>query len=500
MRAIDNFLNKITMYRLVLYELIFLLVAAAALGFFGLLAYSPLFIAFSAAYIFAVAWIANKIFALAFQAPSNPESTFITAFILALIITPASSLLDVNFLSLAGLAAALASASKYILAIEKKHIFNPAAIAVAITAFTLNESATWWVGTLAMLPFVIAGGLLVVRKMQRFDLVLSFLGAALLIIVGFTFVNGGNVYSAVADILLYSPIFFLATIMLTEPFTTPPTRILRIAYGALVGFLFPPFVHLGSIYSTPELALLLGNAFSYLVGHKQKLVLTLKEKNRLTSDVYEFVFSPDKKPVFQPGQYMEWTLWHPWSDTRGIRRFFTIASSSIEKDVRLGVKFYPSGSSFKKKFLAMLVGETIVASERAGDFTLPKGTDKKLVFIAGGIGITPFRSMVQYLLDKREQRSIVLFYSNKTSADVAYREIFDEAQMKLGLKTVYIYTEGAAAARLDAQTIVREVPDYRESMFYLSGPHGMVVAFEDVLKGIGVSPVQIKKDFFPGYV
>lgn len=506
MRTIDNLLNKITMYRLVLYELIGLLVAAAALGFFGILPYAPINLAFSVLYIIAVAWIVNRVFAFVFEAPSNPESTYITALILALIITPAGPFLDLNFLSLAGWAAALASASKYIFAIQKKHLFNPAAIAVTITAVALQQSASWWVGTLSLLPFVLVGGFLITRKIRRFDLVLGFIVSAFISVVGLNVANGGNVVSAMTNGLLNSPLFFLATVMLTEPLTTPPSRWLRILYGAFVGFLFSPAVHLGSTYSTPELALLIGNVFSYIVSPKQKLVLRLSARNQLTTDVYEFVFSADKHVAFKPGQYMEWTLAHAEPDSRGIRRYFTLASSPSEEGVRIGVKFYPNGSSFKKSLLAMKAGDTVVASQRAGDFVLPRNKKKKLAFIVGGIGVTPFRSMIKYLLDRQEPRSMVLLYSNKTPADVAYKSFFQEAGQKLGLKTVYVFMDRAAApdmpgivSSLDAQTIAREVPDYKERMFYLSGPQGMVTAFDDILRGMGVKENMIKKDYFPGF-
>src|SRR5581483_9799229 len=115
--AIDNLLNRITMYRLVFYELVFLLAAGAVLGFFGLVPLSPLYLALSVAIIFGACWIVNLIFATLFEAPSNPESTWITALILALIITPPSGPLDHIYLPLALWASAWAVASKYILAI-----------------------------------------------------------------------------------------------------------------------------------------------------------------------------------------------------------------------------------------------------------------------------------------------------------------------------------------------------------------------------------------------
>src|SRR5258708_34079548 len=110
---------------------------------------------------------------------------------------------------------------------------------------------------------------------------------------------------------------------------------------------------------------------------------------------------------------MEWTVGHAHSDTGGNRRYFTLASSPTEKEVHLGVRFYDPSSSFQRAVVELPAGSTIVAGQVAGEFTLPKDPQKKLVFIAGGIGITPFRSMVKYLLDRDEKRAITLFYSNR---------------------------------------------------------------------------------------
>ena len=507
MKFIDNILNKVTMYRMVLYELIGLLVVAGIFGQFGILPYTPVSLLFSTVFIIVVSWITNKVFAWAYSAPSNPESAYITALILALIITPALSFGDKSFIIFAFWASSLAMASKYILAIRKKHLFNPAAIAVVITAFALNLSASWWVGTAVMLPFVLFGGFLVTRKIQRFDLVVSSIIASFVVILGLSLLHGGNALALGWNVLISTPIIFFATVMLTEPLTTPPTGLLRVPYGILTGILFAPAIHLGSVYSTPELSLAISNVFSYLVSPKKKLTLKLKEIRQLAPDTYDFIFLPDQRMKYRPGQYMEWTLSHKWPDSRGVRRYFTLASSPTERELSLGVKFYDKGSSFKKKLLGMQVGDTIVASGLAGDFVLPKDTKKKLVFIAGGIGITPFRSMVQYMIDKKEARDVVLLYSNKRIQDIAYEDVFDIAERTLGMKTLYAVTDPDAdmpalpnvTRTIDARTISENIPDYRERTFYLSGPHGMVTAFESVLQSMGVKESQIKVDFFPGF-
>jgi glycine betaine catabolism B len=252
----------------------------------------------------------------------------------------------------------------------------------------------------------------------------------------------------------------------------------------------------------------LGNIFSYVVSPKTKIIAPLVEKFQISSDIFDFGFNHGKQFAFEPGQYMEWTLKHPKTDSRGNRRYFTIASSPTEKLVRLGVRFYPNGSSFKKALLALNSNEKIVGGQIAGDFTLPKDKNQPLVFIAGGIGVTPFRSMLKYLVDKNEPRPIVMFYVNKRADEIAYVDVFNQAQQQLGIKLVYTLTDKSGVpanwvgkvGRIDQILIQQEVPDFKDRTFYLSGPHSMVVAYEEVLRGMGISQSRIKKDFFPGLV
>jgi len=338
---VDNLLNRITMYRLVLYYLIFLLGVAVVLSFGGVLLYDPFALLFTIGFLIGTCWLTNTVFAKTFGVPTNVESAYISALILALIITPLQSTHDLWFL---GWSAVLAMASKYILAINRKHLFNPVAFAVALTYLTINQSASWGVGDAAMLPFVLIGGILIVRKIGRFDLVSSFLLTTMVTILAFSLLNRENFIATMQRTILYSPLLFFAFIILTEPLTTPPTRRLQIWYGALVGFLFAPQIHIGALYTTPELAILIGNMFSYIVGPKTTLILRLKDKVQLAPDIYDFIFAPKRKLAFAPGQYMEWTLGHDDPDSRGNRRYFTLASSPTEDNLRLGIKFYRNSS------------------------------------------------------------------------------------------------------------------------------------------------------------
>jgi len=367
-----------------------------------------------------------------------------------------------------------------------------------MTAIFLQSGASWWIGTTWMVPFVLVGGLLIVRKVKRFSLVSSYFSISIIVISGVSIFLGNNLLVVIKNLILETPILFFAFVMLPEPQTTPPGKMRQMIYGGLVGFLSR---------FTPETALLAGNIFSYIISPKEKLLLEFKEKNKIAPDIYDLVFRGKSKMNFLPGQYMEWTYAHKNPDSRGTRRYFTIAASPTEENLRIGVRFSPNGSSFKKALISLKKDDLIVASQLAGEFVLPKDQNKKLIFIAGGIGVTPYRSMIKYLLDTKQRRDIILFYSNKLVSDIVYRDIFDEASQKSGIKTVYTLTDTDNVPQgwqgeigfMDAKMIAKEVPDFKERIFYISGPHSMVDTFEEVLKEMGISKSKIKTDFFPGY-
>src|SRR3990167_10129648 len=119
-KPIDDLLNGITMYRLMLYFLIFLWIVVFILSFFDILPFSFLQFASSTIVILSTCYLTNKLFSYVFKIPTNLESVYISALILVFIVLPAKTVSEFVFLILAG---ALAMASKYILAINRKHIF-----------------------------------------------------------------------------------------------------------------------------------------------------------------------------------------------------------------------------------------------------------------------------------------------------------------------------------------------------------------------------------------
>ncbi len=503
MNFIDKFLNSITMYRLVLYGLSLIALVAIVLGFVGAIPYSGLSLVISLAVILAGCYFFNHAFAWIFKAPTNVDSCWITGCILFFLAAPTLS--GKGLLILVAICA-IAMLSKYTLAFKKKHLFNPVAITAVILGLLSIGDINWWVATPILNMVTLVVGLLIVRKLRRFPMFFAFLIASIGLAI-FTYVLPSNI-SAVEfarQVLFSWQLIFFGTIMFTEPMTTPPTKKTQIMYGVIVGLLFSSQLHIGNFYMSPELALVFGNIFSYLVSSKQKLVLHFKSKKQISATIYDFVFSADQKLRFKSGQYLEWTLPHKTPDTRGNRRFFTVASSPTEQDIRLGIRIAEKdGSTFKKHLLELKENDSFVASQLAGEFTLSDDASQKLVFIAGGIGVTPFRSMVKYLLDinelhknsaqKNERRDIALFYLVNTEADIAYREIFEEAKEKIGLQFVPLVD-----VRINAEMIREKLPDFAERYFYLSGPNGMVESYKKMLSDLGVPSKQVKVDYFPGY-
>ncbi len=502
MRGIDNLLNSFTTYRVVLCGLIFLACISIFFSGIGIVPFSTINLVVSLLLILASCFISNFIYAKIFKVQVNIESFAITGLILFLILTPYElGNSPLNYI----LFSTIAMGSKYVLAIHKKHIFNPAAFSLVVMGLFGAYEGEWWIGNTFLFPFVLLVGLLIVRKVRKFSLFISYFIFAVISISIFAYLNGSDVLKILSQAIPSWPLLFLGTIMLTEPLTMPPKRRLQVFYGALVGFLTGVQFNIGPFFMTSETALILGNIFSYFVSFRKRLILEFKEKIELSPNIYEFIFKKPSSLSFLPGQYFEWTLGNRRPDSRGVRRYFTISSSPTENDIRLGVRLEKDkGSSFKKSLLNLAPGQKIYAGNLSGDFTLPKNKNEKIVFIAGGIGITPFRSMISFMLDKNENRDIVLFYSNAKPEDFVYRDIFYSARQN-GLKTVYILTKETTenwngyTGRLTAEIIKKEVSDFTNRTYYLSGPIAMVDNYKKLLRRLGIKQNKIITDYFPGF-
>ncbi len=504
---IGAFLNNITMYRLLLSGLSTLAGISLVLSIFKVLPYGVLPYVYSLTLVISVSYLSNYFFAKIFKAPVNRDSAFITALILFLILSPVLTFADALVVMLA---AVLASGSKYFLAIDYRHLFNPAAFALLILGLCGSGNAFWWVASPWLLLPVLVFGLLVVRKLRLWSLFGSFIFVYFGVVLVLSLIQGlgfAEIMNIFIERLVSWPIIFFGTIMLTEPFTLPPGRRHQIFYAALVAVLLNLTYSWGPLHFTPELALILGNIFAYTVSFRRRVILTLISKKEIAQDIYEFAFAPNYPFAFKAGQYLEWTLDHSTPDNRGERRYFTIASSPTEKEVKIGIKFAPhKSSSFKSELLSLESGDTIVAGQLAGEFLLPGDKTKKLVFIAGGIGVTPFRSMTKFLLDKKVQADIKFLYSSKLVSEFAYEEIFSQAEKDLNFKRFYFVTDetsnlpaGYRPGFITTLIVKQEIPDYLERIFYLSGPNAMVEAYKKMLLGMGVKGSNIVVDYFPGF-
>ncbi len=504
MKYIDKLLNSITMYRLVLNGLFLFALLGIGFGLAGVLPMSGWQMIVSFFILTISSYTSNLLFGKLFKVPINSESSSITALILFLIMPAPTSIEAGIYLALA---AVVAMGSKYILNIKGKHIFNPAAFGALAVGVAGLMYPTWWVGSAVILPAVAILGFLVARKIHRFDLVITFFLIAAAATFGASMYYGESFIETMRVAIFSGPVIFFATIMLTEPLTSPPTRKMRLLYAAIVALLVSLPYNIGPVYRTPELALILGNFFAYFVSPKQRLILRLKEKLQLAPMVYDFVFTPNQKMAFTAGQYMEWTLAHS-SDSRGNRRFFTIASAPSEKEIHLGVKVPQDHSAFKEALLNMKPGDELMAGGLSGEFNLPIDSHKKVVAIAGGIGITPFRSMVKEMINKNEKRDLVLFYVSADQAEFVYKDVFEEAE-PLGVKSVYVLSAPqdvpapsswkGYSGRITEEMIKDEVSGYKNRVYYISGPPGMVEAYKKLLTGMGVSRSSITTDYFPGY-
>lgn len=495
LKRLDTFLNSITMYRLMLNGLFALAGVSILFAALGWIVYSPLHMIASFFVLTIASHFSNVLFGKLTRAAVNLESVYITALLLFFILDPdVSSLYNIGMLALA---AVIAQASKYVFAIGRRHVFNPVAISAVILGLFGVTSVLWWIATPLLLPFVLVFGLMVVRKIRRFDEVGAFAIGAILVAL----FRGVPIPS----LFLSWPLVFFGTLMLTEPRTAPAMKREQIIYGAGIGLLFTSMLSIVSVSITPELALCLGNIFAFCMSPRDVVRLKFKSMICETEQVCDFTFTPDRKLYFHAGQYLEWTLPLKKPDSRGNRRYFTIASAPSDEEVHLGVRLDRAHSSaFKKQLLEMKPGDELVVSHLAGEFTLSKDPAQKMVWIAGGIGVTPFRSMIRELAHTKQKRDIHLFYCANTENDFAYRNEFMEWCDHVGVCTRYVVGKPTPvwtglSGYLTKELMEKEVPDYRSRLFYFSGPPMMVENYVKLVKSMGVTKSQIKTDYFPGF-
>lgn len=224
------------------------------------------------------------------------------------------------------------------------------------------------------------------------------------------------------------------------------------------------------------------------------MLLRFLERKPEVPNVYSFLFEPEKRVSWQPGQYLHYELPRPDADNRGVSRWFTISAAPFEKHIMLTTRFDPGrSSSFKKSLKKLEEGTEIEAGEPRGDFVVQPGASRH-IFIAGGIGITPYRSMLEQLDRDGKELNADLMYANRDDNLVFGDELRELQKKHPEFKLIPFIGD----KRITEKNVKKYLPD-EKAAFYLSGPRPLVENYQTMLEDLGVSAERIKTDYFPGY-
>jgi ferredoxin-NADP reductase len=222
--------------------------------------------------------------------------------------------------------------------------------------------------------------------------------------------------------------------------------------------------------------------------------LSLIEKKAEVAGVESFIFQPQEPLKWKAGQFLHYVLHHEPTDDRGSDRWFTVASAPFEGTVMITTRITDDkGSSFKKALTALNVGESIEISDIDGDFTV-EDPQAEFVFIAGGIGVTPFHSILKEADHQGVQLKATLLYANRDE-NIVYKDELESFKSR-NPHLAICYCTGQ---RLDEEAIRKFVSDLTKPIFYVSGPEPMVESLGKMLEGMGIGKERIRQDFFPGY-
>jgi ferredoxin-NADP reductase len=222
---------------------------------------------------------------------------------------------------------------------------------------------------------------------------------------------------------------------------------------------------------------------------------------RRTPSILSFRFPIRARNVrYRPGQFFFVTIKIAGEDAV---HHFTISSSPTEKGYLEFTKRITE-HEYSQVLARMQPGDWARLQGPSGEFTLP-AAKSKLGFLAGGIGITPARSMFRYIADKGLPYDLSLLYSNSTLEEICFREELEAISLASPLVRV-VHVLGTPppnwqgpSGRIRAEIIKEFIPDYGDRIFYVSGPPSMVLSLEDQLLSLGLPTEQIKRDAFTGY-
>jgi ferredoxin-NADP reductase len=232
----------------------------------------------------------------------------------------------------------------------------------------------------------------------------------------------------------------------------------------------------------------------------------VKEKREVAKGTLKVVFDLRGRHVdYIPGQYF-WVelLDPPYQDERGPRRHISLVTSPTERGV-MGLATRLRDSAFKRSLLELELGDEVDVEEPKGNFLLPPETDRDYVFVAGGIGITVFRSMLRYIRDKGLPYRVTLVYSNRDRESAAFLDELAEFETDIpGLRVVLTMTQDpdweGERRRIGPELLLDCLGDDLGRYTYLvAGPPAMVEGVSDSIQAAGVPEEQILASRFAGY-
>lgn len=222
------------------------------------------------------------------------------------------------------------------------------------------------------------------------------------------------------------------------------------------------------------------------------MVLKLIEKEHLVDNIWAFRFEPSESLRWTAGQYVSVELEHENPDGQGTKRWFTISSAPYEKIVQITTRV--TGSTFKQALSRLNVSDELQLLDKPHGNFIWQDSARPIVFIAGGIGITPFRSILKQRVHDNLPLNATLIYGSRTT-DVPFKnELQEWMKRDANLKVYYV-----VGVPLTAQYLAELAPRFNESLIYLSGPQPLMVTLDGDLKEGGLLETQLKHDFFPNY-
>ena len=231
---------------------------------------------------------------------------------------------------------------------------------------------------------------------------------------------------------------------------------------------------------------------------------TVAETREVAQGTLLVTLAVENYPDYRPGAYFWVELpERGHDDGKGLRRHISLVTSPSEKGL-VGLATRLRDSAFKRTLAALEVGDEVVVEEPKGSFLLPEATDVSYVFVAGGIGITVFRSMLRYIRDEQLPYQITLVYSNRDRESAAFLDELSELEQQIGgLRVILTMTEDdgweGETRRLDAEVLGDLLGGLEGRRFLVAGPPAMADAVVEALHGAGVPEESVLSDKFSGY-